>query len=241
MSTSSNDAEPSTSPPSSKLPRLSAHVPKPVWITLGVGFAILALVLALVPVVGGAIARNNATEELHRATGAVIAAHDAHAAAEEKLFDARMSASAAHDETARFVKETRGDLLSDPSTLETLAASLAQLLDVASLELDDAGAPVAPEQPTPQPAAETREAPDSTDEIRTLAEEQLGLAAELQTRTASLREAAEAIDEHVDSLQPLTDAVLASAFEYGSALSGMEKADEASRQGFSAAVKALGD
>ncbi len=68
MTTPSNpstDAEPSA--PTSKprrLPEWISRVPKPAWIALGAGFAVLALVLALVPIVGSAIARNNAVEDL---------------------------------------------------------------------------------------------------------------------------------------------------------------------------------
>jgi len=245
MTTPSNpstDAEPST--PTSKprrVPEWVSRVPKTAWIALSAGFAVLALVLALVPIVGSAIARNNAVEDLTAANSAVGASDDDLAAAEQELLDARTAASTAHAETALFVTEVRAELLADPASLEALTGSLAELLDLTSLELDDAGVAATPTATDPQPATETPETPESTEEILALTDEQLAAAETLTAKAAALRKTADAINEQRESLAGLIDAVLASGAAFGAAVTGMDKADETSRQGLSTAVTALGE
>lgn len=137
--------------------------------------------------------------------------------------------------------EVRAELLADPASLEALTGPLAELLDLASLELDDAGVAGAPTEAEPQPAPETPETPESAEEIRALTGEQLAAADKLTAQAAALRKTAAAIDEKRESLAGLIDAGVASGAAFGAAVTGMDKADEASRQGLSTAVTALGD
>lgn len=216
------------------------RITKRGWITLAASAGALLVAAAIaVPVISSNIARGNAIDALTASETQLTDAHTSLASVNAELDEAAAGALTVYTESGEFVKVVRADLLADAATLDELSTARAELADTAGLVIE--GATV-----TGPEAAQTPDAPASSDPttLEAMAEQTEANLQQAETYSQdaeTARATADEIAEQQDAIGELTETVVSSGGEFGAAVTGMEKAEAATVDGLKTAVTALAD
>lgn len=216
--------------------RLTKHS----WIILGAAAGALAITAAVaVPVIAVHIAHSNALDELTISENTLMAARDEYVVAQQEVFDASTGAVIVYSNSSALMSIIRPELLADGGTLDTLMVSLTDLSESASLTI--AGSTVTAPELVAAPEASIGASPATVEAIRELTEANFAQAETFERDTDAAWDAVADIDKTTEAVDQATEDMAHSGAEFGSQVTGFEKASGDQQAALARAVDGLGN